>query len=488
MRFFERRSAIALVAVWGASCATAVTPPDRAATADRTPPTSLGAPKLWAYEVEVDSRSEVLEVRAALPAGVSRSLAIEPGLERFVIDLALEAGEVGTPIERDGEYWDALRCAVEGCRLRYRFLLAEAAEAIDDYRFIVRYPGAVIAPPSSWLIHPAEAGPDDRFRFHVHTAESGAFVSGVLDAKDGAPGTYEARAVHLPRSPYSVFGELRIHRIAMPEGVVEVAILPGELEQGEGTALRWVTGAAKSVSAYFGRYPVARALVVVIPTRGRSQGFATALGNGGASILAPIGRATTETDFARDWQMTHEMVHLGFPNLPRRHHWLEEGVATYVEPIARARLGLVSAEDLWRGLLRGLPNGLPSSGDRGLDRTPTWGRTYWGGALFCLLADLEIRERTQNARSFDHALRGILRAGGDITVGWPIERTLEAADRATETSVVSALYRRMADQPVEVDLPALFRKLGVVERAGRIVFDDRAPWAEIRRAITRRTQ
>ena len=86
---------------------------------------------------------------------------------------------------------------------------------------------------------------------------------------------------------------------------------------------------------------------------------------------------------------------------------MEEGLATYVEPLGRARTGLIAVEQVWSELLDGLPKGLPGAGDRGLDRTPTWGRTYWGGALFWFLADVEIRRRTSGRRGLD-ALRAIV--------------------------------------------------------------------------------
>ena len=88
--------------------------------------------------------------------------------------------------------------------------------------------------------------------------------------------------------------------------------------------------------------------------------------------------------------------------LAMEHHWIEEGLATYVEPIARAQAGQFSVKLVWRDLVVGLPRGLPQPGDRGLDFTPTWGRTYWGGALFCLLADIEIRKRMNLSLSCDH--------------------------------------------------------------------------------------
>jgi hypothetical protein len=80
--------------------------------------------------------------------------------------------------------------------------------------------------------------------------------------------------------------------------------------------------------------------------------------------------------------MTHELVHLAISSLPDEHHWLEEGLATYVEPIARSQDGQLPATNVWHGMLAGMPEGQPRRGDHGLDETHTWGRTYWGGAMF----------------------------------------------------------------------------------------------------------
>ena len=48
-------------------------------------------------------------------------------------------------------------------------------------------------------------------------------------------------------------------------------------------------------------------------------------------------------------------------------------------------------------MMRDMPKGLPQAGDQGLDNTATWGRKYWGGAMFCLLADIEIRKATEQS-------------------------------------------------------------------------------------------
>jgi len=150
----------------------------------------------------------------------------------------------------------------------------------------------------------------------------------------------------------------------------------------------------------------------------------------------------------------------------------------------RARAGLIKRDEIWASLVDGLPKGQPEAGDRGLDNTPTWGRTYWGGALFFLLADLEIRKRSDGKMGLEQALRGVVAAGGNIGVEWPISRVIAAADKGTGVPVFRELYDRMKDTPAPVDLQAIWKKLGVRMHDGKVTFDDTAPLAATRRAIT----
>ena len=132
-------------------------------------------------------------------------------------------------------------------------------------------------------------------------------------------------------------------------------------------------------------------------------------------------------------------------------------------------------------LVRRTPQGVPGAG--GLDASRGFGAIYWGGALFWLLADVEIRERTDNRKSLEDALRGIRDAGGSIAVTWPVDLTLATADRALGVEVLGPLYARMAQSGEKVDLGALWARLGL-EDAGGIRFRDDAPLARIRLAIT----
>src|SRR5258707_2379987 len=243
--------------------------------------------------------------------------------------------------------------------------------------------------------------------------------------------------------------------------------------------LHWVKSAAESVTAYYGRFPVPQVLIRITPFEGRGVRNGMAFGDHGGRITIRVGNETSPSEFVSDWMLTHEMVHLAFPSVDEKHHWIEEGIATYVEPIARIQAGNLTAEQMWLDLVRDTPQGLPQVGDRGLDHTHTWGRTYWGGALFCLLADVEIRRKTNNAKGLQHALRGILDAGGDIRKAWKLEDALRIGDRTVGANVLQSLYAVMKDKPVSVDLDSLWTQLGVQSDGASVRLDDNATLAVI---------
>jgi predicted metalloprotease with PDZ domain len=135
--------------------------------------------------------------------------------------------------------------------------------------------------------------------------------------------------------------------------------------------------------------------------------------------------------------------------------------------------------------MEAMPGGLPQTNDRGLDRTHTHARTYWGGALYCLIADVRIREQTNGRYGLQDALRAIRRSGAGMSAEWPIERILTTGDAATGTTVLRDLYMTMRNQPVAPDLGRLWTELGIRMRDGMVCFDDSARLAFVRRAITR---
>jgi hypothetical protein len=266
--------------------------------------------------------------------------------------------------------------------------------------------------------------------------------------------------------------------------IIDVSLDPAPPAALRKLVLNWIATAARAVTIYYTKFPVPHVDMAVNFHEGEGVDSGRAFGWKHAHISISVGQSTTAADFTDDWTITHEMVHLAFPSVPESHHWIEEGLATYVEPIARARAGDLTSQKVWGDMFDAMAQGLPKAGDRGLDFTHTWGRTYWGGALFCLRADIEIRKRTGKRLGLEDAMRGILKAGGSIEVEWPLARALQIADQAVGVPVLEELYDRMKATPVSPDLHQLWKDLGVDRQAGKVVFDDSAPLAPIRKAIT----
>src|SRR5277367_4778283 len=278
------------------------------------------------------------------------------------------------------------------------------------------------------------------------------------------------------------------HQLTVGGAALQVDFAAGAIDISEAEFLARVQKAASAVALYYGKFPVSRARILIVPVAGQDgvlQGTTWPNRDGFPAVMRlRIGEHTTRAELTTDWIMTHEMVHMALASLPDSQAWLEEGLATYVEPIARAQNGELTPEQIWGDMMRGMPQGEPAHGDRGMDGTASWGRTYWGGAMFCLVTDVEIRKQTHNRYGLQDALRAIVRAGGTIDSGWTTAKILEVGDQATDTKVLELTYYQWSTTPVPIDLNALWSTLGVQKGSGRITFNNDAPLASIRSSLT----
>jgi hypothetical protein len=438
----------------------------------------------WQYEVTASPGAVDLSVVATFPRGTDRRMTVIEGADTFVVGVEVEQ-EPGRPwreVRRVGSEWLMPECT-DGCRVRYRYLLSDGAGTWGDIALGQKDRGVTLAPPSTWLLRPEHTKSGMPLRFHVTTAPGESFVSGVFAAPDAPPGSgiYEAHVDDFLQLTYAAFGPLRVHEIA--GGTATLAIAPGVIREGE--VIAWAEEGLAAVRDFYGRPPVPHVLILVRPVAGDEVGFGKTMGYSGAAIAVNVGAHTSRESFRRDWVLVHELVHTALPDLPEEQHWLEEGLATYVEPLARYRRGVLSEADVWTEWALKMKLGQPDHGDLGLDQTHTWGRTYWGGALFCLLADVELRTKTAGKASLESVLRAILADGGNIATSWPMDRVLDVAARATGTAVVRETYEKMAKLPTPVDLPTMWKRLGVVLHGDDpVTFDDQAELAWVRRSMT----
>jgi hypothetical protein len=264
---------------------------------------------------------------------------------------------------------------------------------------------------------------------------------------------------------------------------IRVEIDDEAFHDGPRHILEWVTRSAQIVGHYYDRFPTSSLRVRVVPEEGDGVRSGKTWGYNGGFIRVQVGRQVTEEQLNNDWVLVHEMTHLALPEVGDDHAWLSEGLAVYVEGIARVQAGNRTQSDVWSEEMHSMPRGLPQPGDRGLDHTHSWGRTYWGGAMFCLLADVEIHRRTQNRFGLQDAARAIARESGGLRADWPIERVFKTGDTAIGAPVLEELYAQMKDAPVTPDLMSLWRRLGVQPDGGSVHLTDDAPLAQVRQSI-----
>jgi hypothetical protein len=149
-----------------------------------------------------------------------------------------------------------------------------------------------------------------------------------------------APGIHHVTSP-----DMRGFRMTIGGVVIDVNFGRGALQTPLAAVHDWISRSACAVTTYYGRFPVKHLDLLIVPVEGqRGVLNGRTMGYGAASTKVSVGQLATEEDLKRDWVMTHEMVHLAFPSVAEQRHWIEEGLATYVEPIRGSRQEISSFE------------------------------------------------------------------------------------------------------------------------------------------------
>ena len=278
-----------------------------------------------------------------------------------------------------------------------------------------------------------------------------------------------------------------VSKVQIESSVITIEFKNGMPAIGKAEILSWVRRSARAVSIYYKMMPVKRLLLKIDTVDGDDIGFSTTgYENGNVEIEVPIGRDITLASLSQDWVLTHEMVHLAFPLVWRKDRWLTEGMATYVEPLARSKIGNIPEAEVWEDLIKNCGKGQPRDQSETLPSARRIDRIYWGGATFCLIADIEIRKRTRNRMGLQDALAAICNAGKNIESDTEPVDALAIGDKSVACSVLVPLYERFSKSQSAIlpDLDAIFQSLGVSRMGRSVRFNDSASLAETRKAIS----
>lgn len=377
----------------------------------------------------------------------------------------------------DRRHWSTDAATYRDGKGDFKYDLGAFAAQEDDMGSAMSYDGGVLVTPAFLLPLP-ETDAAAMLRFRVTFAGGGGIHTALQPDADGR---YAVPLLRINEVGPLLLGE--VNAVSLVDDPELTLALP------TGTALTpeiltaWVDAVAQSNRRFWGRSPAQHGLVVLVPSPRGGVPFGRVLSLGGSVVTVLIGKSATARDLYDDWVLVHEFLHLGSPLMRDKGPWLNEGIATFYEPVLRARAGWKSEDDVWREWISQMPRGLPAMTDVGLSNAGRGG-IYWGGAVFVLMAEIDLLQASGGKYGFSDCLRRILADGGDATTKWPTMRLLQSCDKAIGQDVLSPLAQRHMANGSAMSLDEIWQKLGVtLSEDGKITYDDSAELAWLRPLI-----
>jgi len=449
----------------------------KSVTSTSTPPER--APPECRYTARVVRPAAVLDVTVRCTGSTTTGFVGDPHLAPFTTDVR---GPKGEALPHEGARWTVSQS--DDVEIRYRVDLDAAAHALSEVDTAFARGGSIVAPLSSYALvpDPPRAG---SAMVSVRPAPGSSFVTELARVEGG----YSIALSDIPDSTYGVFGRFE-HDVAEIRGVhgpsrIDVVSLDGAFTLTRAERKNWVARAAQAVDAFYGGFPATRAGVVLDPVPGRDRVvFGKVLSGGGSTVALFVGAHTPPAALDSDWVLVHELFHLGFPSIRGAGKWLDEGLATYAEPLIRARAGMLTEEQGWAEVIRDMPLGVELCQTRGLEHFQGDIRSvYWGGAVVALLADVAARRRGPEQPGLEHALRAMVAKGWDSRRAVARDDAIRMVDQELGAPILAVLATAYADHGSPVPLDTTLADLGIERTGTSVRLHDDAKLASMRRAI-----
>jgi hypothetical protein len=433
------------------------------------------------YRVTVDEALEELGVTACFRSPAPGRLRADHSLAPAVLKRAVASD--GRPLARRGSEILLGGLGTGEC-VHYAVDLGAAVEL--EGRDALRRGDAVLLKTGLWLWGPSPRSTlgDATLRFEL--------PRGVVASVPWEP---RGEEYVVDETTFGLIGQTAIGRapstrLEVAGAEIEIVRFPGELALSRTDLEQWIRRSVEAVAGLYGRAPYDRLLVNVVPTGAGSGpvafGFVTR--GGGISVMLLVRSNARLEDFARDWVTVHELAHAVLPAVRQADAWFSEGVATYYQEVLRARAGIIDPERAWAALDDGFRRGLARRTGRTMRResadmhqTQAYEAVYWFGALYALMADVELRRA---GASLDEAVSKLRDCCLRSARAWSAERVISALDERAGTAVLRRLADRTLDAPGYPDIASLYAFLGLVrDGRGGIALEASAPGVAIRDAI-----
>lgn len=374
--------------------------------------------------------------------------------------------------------------ATTGC-IRLAMNLEQMARSLDDDAALVRVGESVYGSLDTWLWRPDVWPEGLRGTLRVDAPDD---VSVSLPHQRAPDGTYE-----VPLSTYTFMTRAALGHFVTDEfdahgARIAVVNLTTSAISREGVR-QSIAQAAKAVASIDGRLPSNHVQILLLPGWDRQHEpvqFGMAMRGGGAAVMLRVSPSATDRTLFGEWIATHELSHLWMPPILDDSIWLSEGFASYYQCILRSRVGIYDEARAWSELLSGFERGRAHAGDLPLEsaRPPSYQHIYWGGAALLFKLDVEMRRQGQSLDSIvSRTRRSIWLNDQERSVDLVLSELERAANYPLGQTVRRWREQPFVDTSEELRALGISRVEGVAGVADRVVLDDRAPLATIRRAI-----
>lgn len=429
---------------------------------------ALTAAEAATYRVKYDPGANHLHVTACFTGQPPAELVAQDArAARYVEALGYTKGSPGTPT-RSGK-----RIRLDGMRdggcIAYGVDL-EAASAQSWRGPAMAAGGGYLVSPHLFIWPPAHASRNIEIAFDL---PPGIAVSTPW-LRSGGNDT--RREYNTGPRPFSwnariAIGTFDTEHLELPGGAIDVAILDGEPPPDRKMIIRWLRRNAEALSLVYGRLPVAHLQVIVVPLGrgGEPVPWGQIMRGGGDAAHLYIDQTQSEDAFMSDWVLIHELSHLLHPFMRGNGRWLYEGLASYYQNVLRGRGSLLPPRRAWERLHAGFQRGIAgtrtgqtlAAASEAMLRERSFMRVYWSGAAIALLADIELRERSDGVMSLDSVLSDLQRCCLPGDRYWTDRQVIAKLDELSGTDIFQRLYRRYIDSDRFPDLEAAYRKLGL---------------------------
>ncbi len=439
------------------------------------------------YLITVDENMSNMQVEATFGARVHAIRARSSDASKFIHDV--RNCDNDSRIRIRGEH---MRLPEEGLScLRYSVNLEKVAA--EERRNASLSNRNIIVSATAWFWQPELRG-NDQIIVRFNLPESLA-VSATWKTVPGEHNTYRLMNSLRSSAAVAAFGDFEFVEIKIPGATLSITIMQPTAEIDTARIVEWVRATANNVVLAYGRFPNPETNVVIVPMSGRHGRddsaviFGHVIRDGTETIELFVDQAGPIGDYYESWIATHEFSHLMLPYVRSRHRWISEGFATYYQNVLMARANQYSEEIAWQKLWEGFERGRlsrPELSPNGAARAGIGGTTmkiYWSGTAIALMADVELRQRSNGAESLDSVFEKLQECCLPSDRSWSGTELFRKLDSLIDEPVFMPLYRQYASAPGFPDVESLLSRLGVDVRDDNVQLQSNTPLAAIRSSI-----